>query len=88
MSTLFSQEPRKYHRISMGDIDNFLSDAKELALKLKIEVKDVIAAKHALELQRKNDLYAANGDAFDEQLSGFGDILKEIQVALYAIAEK
>lgn len=88
MSTLFSQEPRKYHRISMSDLSDFLLDAKDLALKLKIEVKDVIAAKHALELQRTNNLYAANGDAFDEQLAGFGDILKDIHEALNTIAEK
>lgn len=30
-----------------------------------------------LELQRKNNLYVANGDAFDEQLAGFGDLIKE-----------
>jgi hypothetical protein len=88
MSTLFTQEPRNYHRILMSDIDDFLSDAKDLALKLKINVADVIAAKHALELQRQNNLYAANGDAFDEQLAGFGDILRDIHDALKDIAEK
>jgi hypothetical protein len=88
MSTLFSQEPRKYHRVSEGDIDDFLTDAKELASKLKIELKDVIAAKHVLELQRRNDLYAANGDALDEQLAGFGDVLRGIQNTLSDIVDK
>jgi len=88
MSTLFSQGPRKYHRVSVGDIDDFLNDAKELASKLKIELKDVIAAKHVLELQRRNDLYAANGDALDEQLAGFGDVLRDIQNTLSDIVDK
>ena len=88
MGTLFSQEPRKYHRISMNDVSDFLSDAKDLASKLKVGVEDVIAAKHTLELQRRNDLYAANGDAFDEQVAGLGDILKEIQSALQERSEE
>jgi hypothetical protein len=66
----------------------FSPTQKELASKLKIELKDVIAAKHVLELQRRNDLYAANGDALDEQLAGFGDVLRDIQNTLSDIVDK
>jgi hypothetical protein len=50
-------------------------------------VSDVIAAKHALELQRSNDLQVANGDAFDEQLAGFGEIFTNISDNLRGIAD-
>jgi bifunctional DNase/RNase len=88
MSTLFDQAPREYLRISTEKVDEFLSDAIALAIKHKVEVANVVAAKHVLELERRNDLYAANGDAFDEQLAGFGDILKDIHDALNDIAER
>ena len=35
-----------------------------------------------LEMKRKNDLYVNNGDAFDEQLAGFGEILKDLIIGL------
>lgn len=87
MSTLFTQAPREFNRIAFDDLDDFLVDALKLAEKYDVTVADVIATKHALELKRKNDLYVANGDAFDEQLAGFGEILKEIHDALHSIAE-
>lgn len=88
MGTLFSQPEREIKKITIQDIDNFLSAACELASKHKIDVKDVIAAKNALEMSRRNDLYVINGNVFDEQMAGFGDILKEIHDALNDIAEK
>lgn len=88
MGTLFNQPERENKKIQLESVDNFLSASYELATKHKIEVKDVIAAIHALELQRKNDLYVQNANVFDEQLAGFGDILKEIHEALHNISEK
>jgi hypothetical protein len=87
MSTLFTQPPRDYKRATSVDVDDFLAIAKELALKHKIEVSDVVAAKHALELQRRNDLQVANGDAYDEQLAGFGEILNNIADSLRDMAD-
>lgn len=77
MGTLFHQEPRRPHYADSG-LDGFLANATKLAKKHKISVADVIAAKHALEIERQNNLYVNNGDAFDEQMSGFGELIQEL----------
>ena len=82
MGTLFEQEPRDYRLISSGDLRSFLESATRLAKEFNISVSDVIQAKKALEMERQNSLYAANGDAFDEQLSGFGEILQDVVSAI------
>lgn len=88
MGTLFSQSERESKKITIENVDNFLSAVCELATKHKIDVKDVIAAKHALEMSRRNDLYVMNGNVLDEQLAGFGEIFKDIHGVLNDIAEK
>ncbi len=88
MSTLFTQPERDFKRAMPVHIDDFLAIASELAQKHKVDVGTVVAAKHALELQRGNDLRVANGDAFDEQMAGFGEILKNIAMSLEGIAER
>lgn len=80
MGTLFKQEPRNDYRVD--DLPEFLEEAVKLAKQHSIPVSDVIAAKQALELERRNNLYRANGDAFDEQLAGLGEIVKSIAEAL------
>lgn len=88
MGTLFSQDERNFRRVELQEVDDFLGYAKELASKHKIDVKDVIAAKHALEIERANHLSVDAGNILDEQLAGFGEILKDIHEALSDIAEK
>ena len=78
MGTLFKQEPRDDHRVD--DLPPFL-EAVKLAKQHSIPsipVSDVIAAKHALELERRNNLYRANGDAFDGQVAGIGESLTSV----------
>jgi hypothetical protein len=86
MSTLFSQPPREHKRAMSTNIDDFLTLARDLAQKHKVDVTTVVAVKHALELQRRNDLQVANGDAFDEQMAGFGEVLGNIASSLQGIA--
>lgn len=79
MGTLFKQEPRDDHRVD--DLPQFLEEAVKLAKQHSIPsipVSDVIAAKHALELERRNNLYRANGDAFDGQVAGIGESLTSV----------
>ncbi len=87
MGTLFDQAERDYKRLSSVDVDDFLTIALDLARKHNIDVATVVAAKHALELQRKNDLYVANGDAFDEQVAGLGEIAELVKDALLTIGD-
>jgi hypothetical protein len=78
MGTLFNQSPRDWHRQDraksiISDIDYL----KEIQAKTGLSYDQVISTCNMLELRRKNDLYVANGDAFDEQMAGFGELLKE-----------
>ncbi len=87
MGTLFSQQPRNSFRVSREELEGFLVTARELAKKFEIDLRDVIAANHVLELERQNDLRYANGDIFDEQMSGLGGILQEIASNLQDVYE-
>ena len=78
MGTLFNQSPRAYCKVEISDIDNFLENAVRLAEKYHINVSDVIAAKSALEQEISNNLYVKNGDTFDEQMAGFGELIEEL----------
>jgi len=78
MGTLFDQPPRKHFRISDDELEGWVSIALKLASEYEIGVADVIAAKAALEAERRNDLYAHNGDIFDEQIAGIGDLLQDL----------
>jgi len=77
MGTLFSQNPREFIPVTNGELDAFLSSAVQLAKKHKISLSDVIAAKDVLESERRNNLSVRDGDIRDEQLAGFGQLIKE-----------
>jgi len=49
-------------------------------------VTDIVAAKHALELQRQNDISVQDGDYRDEHAGGFGDRLVGIAGAVGEVA--
>ncbi len=82
MGTLFSQQERNFRSVSNESLDGFLSHAAKLAKKHSVTVSDVIAAATLLQLERKNDLYVANGDIHDEHMAGIGEILQSIATAL------
>jgi hypothetical protein len=42
----------------------------------------VISASRVLELKRQNELYVNNGDAFDEQIAGIGELLQKLSDAI------
>jgi hypothetical protein len=82
MGTLFTQEPRPYYAVSMDDLDDQINIMGALSKAHKISLDQVISISHVLELERANNLYAYNGDAFDEQLCGFGELLQELIYAM------
>ncbi len=87
MGTLFNQRERESYRVSKSDADNFLRDAVGLAKKHKIKVFGVIEAYKTLEIERRNNLYHWNGDTFDEQMAGFGKLIRDIGENLRSIAD-
>ncbi len=82
MGTLFHQSERSYGTVEDGHLDSFIAEIVELSKKHGISVAEVIAAKEVLESERKNDLYVRNGDAFDEQMAGFGELLQQLISAI------
>jgi hypothetical protein len=85
MGTLFKQEIRSQRYVEESDLDEFLSSAVKLSQKHKIPVADVISASRVLELKRRNDLYVNNGDAFDEQIAGIGELLQSMSQAVESL---
>lgn len=85
MGTLFNQSARDSRSVSMSEVDGFLADAVALAKKHSLTVSEVIAARDVLERRRQNDLYTANGDAFDEQMAGFGELLQQLTAAVESL---
>lgn len=79
MGTLFSQKPR--NNFSIDDIPYQFEDAVQylsnISKKQRINFCDLVYLYEVMELTRKNDLYVANGDIKDEQLKGFGEILRD-----------
>ena len=88
MGTLFNQSPRKYWEVTKENVNSFLEDAVELAKKHKITISDVFEAYKICEEQRKHNLYVANGDALDEQLAGFGELIQKLITTIDPMIEK
>ncbi|MBT4122768.1 MAG: hypothetical protein HOE35_02420 [Candidatus Ruthia sp.] len=82
MGVLGSQPERDAYRIDNALLDAFLHDIKVLSDKHSISTETAIEAARVLELKRKNDISVQAGDYFDEQLGGFGDILRNIAAAI------
>ena len=85
MGTLFKQNARTYGSVEMKDVDLFLEDVKSLSEKHKVPVENVLEAYKIKEMKRTNDLYVNNGDAHDEQMSGIGELLKELVQAIESL---
>jgi sugar phosphate isomerase/epimerase len=83
MGTLYSQPVRNRYEF---DLERWIEHAIKLAAELGISVAVVVAAKAAIEQERTNDLYAANGDVFDEQVAGIGLEMQAIASAIERLA--
>ena len=78
MGTLFHQRERDWLNVTDDGVERFLEYAITLSKKYKVKVSDVLEVYKVLEMQRANDLYVKNGDAFDEQMAGIGKLLQKI----------
>jgi hypothetical protein len=78
MGTLFDQPVRNRQEVPYKDIEYFLETSCQLALDYDVSISDVIQARKVLEMERANTLRVGNGDIFDEQMGGFGELLREL----------
>ena len=86
MGTLLNQKPRKYKSKELKDTEERLKTYIKIAKEHKVSLSDVITTARILELERSNDLFVANGDIHDEQMSGLGEILIEIKDCISLIS--
>ena len=54
----------------------------DIAKESSLPIETVIEAARVLEMKRANDLQVANGDIFDEQIAGIGEVLQQIVAAI------
>jgi len=82
MGILGNQSIRDQYRTNSESLGYFLKNAAELAKDHKVSIEVVINAKHALELERQNNIAVQNGEHTDEQAGGIGEILSRIVTVL------
>ena len=88
MGTLFNQKEREHEEVTEENLESFLGTAARLAKKHKVSISDVIATKHALELERQNKLAVRSGDTLDEQLAGLGELVQDLTSAVRSALEQ
>ena len=60
------------------ELADYLDSVIEVAKASKLTIGVLVEAAKVLEMRRANNLMAANGDIFDEQIAGIGDVLQRI----------
>lgn len=87
MGTLHDQQPRDFKHVTKSGALDLISEINEVAKETKLSFDQVFKIYELKEKQRTNSLYVANGDIKDEQLSGFGELISELNSHLGTIAE-
>ncbi len=82
MGTLFNQPERKWYTVTHEQLAIEIERVARLAKAANIAPSEVIELTKVLEYRRRTDLMVHDQDAKDEQLAGFGDILKELITAI------
>jgi len=86
MGTLFDQPPRDERWPDQGYYEHTIEEVLDLAKKYSLPTADVIQILHVAELDRRNDMSRDNGDRWDEQIAGIGDLLRGLMDAQFQIA--
>lgn len=79
MGTLLNQRPRNYHDVEFDR--HVISDCEEIqkiAKKTKMSVADVIEVYKISTKNRLINCYVDNGNIFDEQMAGFGELFQAL----------
>ncbi len=84
MGTLFNQQPRNFYLV---DEEKEMEFVISLSNKFKISISETIQILEYLEKRRTNNLMAADCDIKDEQLAGFGELIKQFNTNIERIAD-
>ena len=78
MGTLLDQPSRNKMPTDLSTVQEFIADVNEICKKTGWSKDEVLKAFEIQERERTNNLYVANGNIFDEQMSGIGYILQDL----------
>ncbi len=88
MGTLFSQSERERLPVEDGALSDYVGFIKQTARDHDVSFADVVEAARVLEMARQNELHVRNGDAWDEQIAGIGEILSRLADSLEAVQDE
>lgn len=94
MEGLFDQPTRNRRFYSPTQLEKELETLLDISRKYKVPIADIIQLKIALEMERSNNAYVDNGDAWDEHMEGISQLLETliekiegIRVEVYRLAD-
>ncbi len=77
MGTLFEQSPRGRYLITERHLLLAAEEIQNVSDKTGLTINQVIEIRKILEEERKNNISVSNGDVFDEQMAGFGELIQK-----------
>ena len=87
MGTLYEQPPRKYFDVEFKYVKSACEEILKIAKETKMSVADVIEV-YRIETQNRDiNCKVANGDIWDEQIGGFGELFKSFNKKLDSVIE-
>jgi hypothetical protein len=75
MGTLFDQPARKAFRVTEDEIEDFILETEKYP---GIALSDYVKVIQVLEYRRRTDHMINDRDVWDEQMIGFGELLKQL----------
>ena len=87
MGTLYNQPPRNYYDIDFKYVKSECEEIQKIAEETGMSVADVIEVYKIKTQNRSIDCYVENGDKWDEQLAGFGELFKSFNAKLDVIVD-
>ena len=82
MGTLFNEPRRNYFDIDFKYVKSDCEEIKNIAKETGLSVADVIEVYKIKTQNRSIDCYVDNGDIWDEQMAGFGELFKSFNAKL------
>ena len=87
MGTLYNEPPRNYFDIDLKYVKSDCEEIKKIAKETGLSVADVIEVYKIKTQNRSIDCYVDNGDKWDEQMAGFGELFKSFNAKLDVIVD-
>lgn len=87
MGTLYNQTERNYHPASFNYVRSSCEELKKIAKEMNISIADVIEIYKIEVMDRATTCKVDDGDRKDEQLAGFGELLREFNGHIESLLE-